>query len=129
MDHETTGSWLFSLFASLVLIIVSIAGLGLVLFFAIDSSCVYQADEWLKVYPQAQQTELTYGFLRPYGTGITRASYTTDAPPALVRRWYTLATRQAEYAPIWRQLVLTAWWVEAGPNGNSTIRTQTSCGS
>lgn len=128
MDRDEGGSWLLSVLSALVLTIVGIFGLVLVLFFAIDSACVSQANEWLRVYPGTQQEALRYSFLRPYGSGLTQATYTTDAPPALVRRWYTLTTRQAEDAAIWRQLVLTAWWIEPRAGGTTTIQIQTSCG-
>ncbi len=87
VQHESTYTTR-GCFIVMIMIFVGIFACGAVFYVAVDTSCVGDADLWMRDYPNSSLQAETYTFLRPFGIGQTTRVLISPDPINAVRAWY-----------------------------------------
>lgn len=113
-----------SMAVMLVFVVICLA----VILVAADQVCRMNIDQWMPLYPGAEEVRLEYDFARPRALGTTLGLYHTPDDEETVRQFYrenTLALLQAEQT---RGLATTDWNTEPQPDGGTRIILYSECG-
>jgi hypothetical protein len=73
---------------SVLLICGGIILCSVTLVVGVDAACVASVNEWVPIYPGAEEVDVQYNMFRPKGMGLTRVTYVTDDPYIEVIRYY-----------------------------------------
>ena len=117
-----------SLVRSLAIMLVFVVICLAVILVASDQVCRLNIDQWMPVYPEAEQVRLEYDFVRPRALGTTLGVYFSPDDNETVRIFYReniLALLRAEQS---RGLASTHWDTEPQPDGGTLITLYSECG-
>jgi len=116
-----------SLALSVAMMIAALGVLVVVLVVGVDSACVRDADQWLRVDPAGQRIDVSYDGLRAYGIGATDTVLQTPAPLWWAVVWYTWHLGQAPQTVGVKGMVTVYWSLAAAADGSAQILIQTRC--